>query len=226
MADLISRKQAMALGMKTYRTGKVCPHGHMESRYVSNHKCIGCTKEESKAKLELQRLKYKNDPAHAERLRQNARKNHLLIKNDPQRLAEKNIKNAAYARKKRASDPVFLEKQRINSRVYKKNWSELQKQKHRIHAKNRKAALKGAVGKFTINDVRHIFDFQNGRCLSCDANLGVEFHVDHVMPIKLGGSNYPENLQLLCAPCNLSKAAKHPDVWKAEIRKGVEDVQR
>jgi 5-methylcytosine-specific restriction endonuclease McrA len=35
------------------------------------------------------------------------------------------------------------------------------------------------------------------------------------MPLKLGGSNWPENLQLLCRTCNLRKNAKHPDVWRS-----------
>ena len=30
------------------------------------------------------------------------------------------------------------------------------------------------------------------------------------MPLALGGKHEDENLQLLCATCNLSKGAKHP----------------
>ena len=30
------------------------------------------------------------------------------------------------------------------------------------------------------------------------------------MPIALGGKNVDDNVQLLCAACNLSKQAKHP----------------
>lgn len=44
-----------------------------------------------------------------------------------------------------------------------------------------------------------------------------ERHIDHVMPLRLGGSNYIENIQLLCRPCNLSKGSKHPAVWLAAM---------
>lgn len=37
-----------------------------------------------------------------------------------------------------------------------------------------------------------------------------EKHVDHVMPLALGGDNTRSNIQILCAPCNLSKNAAHP----------------
>lgn len=43
-------------------------------------------------------------------------------------------------------------------------------------------------------------------CRSCGVS-GVPYHVDHVEPISRGGTNAPENLQILCAPCNLAKGA-------------------
>jgi hypothetical protein len=33
------------------------------------------------------------------------------------------------------------------------------------------------------------------------------YHVDHIVPLERGGTNDPTNLQLLCEPCNLKKAA-------------------
>ena len=38
-----------------------------------------------------------------------------------------------------------------------------------------------------------------------------ELHVDHIHPLARGGANGFENLQLLCASCNLHKGASLPD---------------
>jgi 5-methylcytosine-specific restriction endonuclease McrA len=35
------------------------------------------------------------------------------------------------------------------------------------------------------------------------------FHIDHINPICNGGDNSIDNLQLLCASCNLSKGGKY-----------------
>jgi 5-methylcytosine-specific restriction endonuclease McrA len=55
---------------------------------------------------------------------------------------------------------------------------------------------------------------QKSRCMNCLKKFPAKghgrFHVDHIMPLALGGSNAPSNIQLLCAPCNLRKSAKHP----------------
>ena len=42
-------------------------------------------------------------------------------------------------------------------------------------------------------------------------------HVDHVMPISLGGPATESNEVPSCADCNLQKHAKHPLVWIAEL---------
>lgn len=39
---VMTRKEAMALGLKSYCTGKECPRGHISNRYTSNGKCISC----------------------------------------------------------------------------------------------------------------------------------------------------------------------------------------
>ena len=47
------------------------------------------------------------------------------------------------------------------------------------------------------------------RCLSCGASplitLGVELHVDHIIPWSKGGETVDENLQTKCKQCNLGK---------------------
>ena len=57
-------------------------------------------------------------------------------------------------------------------------------------------------------------------CYWCGSNLrayGATSHVDHVMPISLGGPAVPSNEVMTCATCNLRKSAKHPLVWIAEL---------
>lgn len=38
-----------------------------------------------------------------------------------------------------------------------------------------------------------------------------ELHVDHIIPVKLGGDDRPENLRVLCAKHNLKKGAQSSD---------------
>lgn len=44
-----------------------------------------------------------------------------------------------------------------------------------------------------------------GRCRHCGATSELQF--DHVIPFALGGASGPENLQVLCGPCNRRKSA-------------------
>lgn len=42
--ELISRQAAIDAGLKTYFTGKPCPHGHVAPRFVSSYGCTVCAK--------------------------------------------------------------------------------------------------------------------------------------------------------------------------------------
>ena len=52
---------------------------------------------------------------------------------------------------------------------------------------------------------REVFRRDGGRCAVCGADALLQF--DHVIPVAMGGASTPENLQLLCAPCNRDKGA-------------------
>ena len=48
-----------------------------------------------------------------------------------------------------------------------------------------------------------------GRCEYCQAPqnaCGYHFHLEHIVPIALGGSDDEDNRALACASCNLAKA--------------------
>jgi hypothetical protein len=44
-AELISRAEAKALGLKHYFTGKACPKGHVSKRTTHNTSCAECQRE-------------------------------------------------------------------------------------------------------------------------------------------------------------------------------------
>lgn len=76
--------------------------------------------------------------------------------------------------------------------------------------RNYKARKRNASGSHTGNDVIRIMALQKSKCGSCKISLKKRWHVDHIMPLKLGGSNAASNLQILCVSCNTRKSAKHP----------------
>jgi 5-methylcytosine-specific restriction endonuclease McrA len=85
------------------------------------------------------------------------------------------------------------------------------------HARRRRAKVKGAEGSHTADDVLKILESQRRRCATCNKKLSdsgkAKYHIDHVMPLSKGGTNWPSNLQMLCPSCNLKKNDKDPLDW-------------
>lgn len=75
----------------------------------------------------------------------------------------------------------------------------------------RRRALKREVGGTLSKGLsERLFKLQRGKCACCGKKLGENYHLDHIMPLALGGTNTDDNMQLLRAKCNLQKNAKHP----------------
>jgi 5-methylcytosine-specific restriction endonuclease McrA len=80
-------------------------------------------------------------------------------------------------------------------------------EKRAENAKRRSLKL-GLKGFFTRKTVKNLFVKQKGRCVCCGELLQKGYEVDHIIPLSKGGTNYPNNLQLLTKNCNRKKSNK------------------
>lgn len=115
----------------------------------------------------------------------------------------------------RELDLKWWSENRARKLYHCKKWRDGNPDKVRQYSLNALARRKGADGHYSSSDIASILQDQSNRCAepTCRKDLSEGYHVDHIMPLALGGSNWPENLQCLCPSCNLSKGAKHPLDW-------------
>jgi len=90
--------------------------------------------------------------------------------------------------------------------AWQRNNSELRK----ISRHKRRALQLNTKGSLSKGITEKLLALQRNRCACCKKSVKSGHHLDHIMPLKLGGSNTNDNIQILCPTCNLQKAAKHP----------------
>lgn len=105
---------------------------------------------------------------------------------------------------------VLSEERRKRKRQKRTEWG----QRNPLHDIAKNARRRAAEGYFTHMDIHAIWVKQSGKCAYCEVSPP-KFHIDHIIPISRGGSNWPSNLQLLCPPCNLRKHNKLPEEMAA-----------
>ena len=103
-----------------------------------------------------------------------------------------------------------LELARAGSRKVAARWVKENRERHAANCRTRKARKRNAEGRHTDKDIKRILKLQRHKCAWCKICIRVEYHVDHIMPLARGGSNWPSNIQCLCPTCNLSKHARDP----------------
>jgi 5-methylcytosine-specific restriction endonuclease McrA len=86
------------------------------------------------------------------------------------------------------------------------------------NVRRRRARLKNVIGFHTFEEWDIIRHSTNGVCPSCGINVGFNaLTQDHIMSLKLDGSDYAWNLQPLCLSCNSAKGKRiinYLEVWK------------
>ena len=102
---------------------------------------------------------------------------------------------------------------------YIKHWRADNPELCRLYWHARRARIKGNGGSYTVNEIRGLFDEQNGCCFYCGNLLFASFdnppHREHKIPVSRGGSNYISNIVLSCARCNMEKhTMTHDEFFK------------
>lgn len=118
-----------------------------------------------------------------------------------------------FQRRSRPDDCADRQRDRDRQFWWRQNNPEAARMAELAHTRNRRAKIKGASGRHVSKDIVALWSLQRGKCAHpwCRKRLQkAGYHVDHVVPVFRGGANDRRNLQLLCAPCNLSKGRRHP----------------
>ena len=71
-------------------------------------------------------------------------------------------------------------------------------------------------------EAHRLYGEQEGICAGCHTHFPFRvMDVDHILPKSRGGTDHPNNLQLLCSGCNRSKGNKTMAEWRATQRSGM-----
>jgi hypothetical protein len=112
--------------------------------------------------------------------------------------------------RRRATNRDWAAANRERQRAHSRTWASNNKEARRINEQNRRGRKAEVGGKISKDLPAKLFALQKGRCACCKAPLGDDYHLDHIMPLALGGSNTDDNMQLLRPVCNMQKHAMHP----------------
>ncbi len=83
---------------------------------------------------------------------------------------------------------------------------------------NRKRIVSSKRGHLSKNLATKLYFSQRGKCVCCALPLGNFYHMDHIMPLALGGLDIDSNIQLMRSECNRRKGSLHPDDYAARER--------
>lgn len=130
--------------------------------------------------------------------------------NDERRKAAKE-RTARWRKDNPDRKTASLRKWREENPQWRAEWLKQHPDHHRVTQHNRRARKRAAGGKMSQSDVDQILRSQKWKCAYCRVKLTRKtLHLDHIVALAKGGSNYPSNHQATCSPCNLRKQARDP----------------
>lgn len=130
---------------------------------------------------------------------------------NPEKSRMRNSKwKAANTEKVRISNSKWQAENPEKMRAYNAKYRASHPEVNRIKCHNYQSRKRENGGKLSKDIAERLHKLQRGKCACCGQPLGDDFHLDHIMPLALGGPNIDSNIQLLRATCNIRKRHKHP----------------
>ena len=76
--------------------------------------------------------------------------------------------------------------------------------------KNNLVAVPDEKRRKTISKriAKKLYDDQEGKCAYCFKYVNTNYHIDHIVPLSVGGCSNIENLVVSCPQCNLKASNK------------------
>ena len=104
----------------------------------------------------------------------------------------------------------WIEGNKDKVRANREKWRAANPDHSRALVHNYRAKKRAVGGVLSKGLAAKLFALQKGKCPCCGQPLGDDYHMDHIVPVALGGSNTDDNIQLLRQRCNNQKHSKHP----------------
>lgn len=203
------RRAAIAAGLIRFNTGVPCKNGHFADRYVSSFACSQCLLErEVRLCAESPEYERKRKDGRAARQKERITKRK---QSDPEWHKAYKEFLKTYRKDRLEREPEWAAKIYKNSR----DWFKRNPEKARAYTAKRRALIEQSEEHHSADDIKELLELQKWKCAepSCRKSLKKKYHVDHIMPITLGGHNGRSNIQCLCVRCNVRKSNKHPIEW-------------
>lgn len=196
---IVSLAEARARGLKQYFTGKPCKYGHIAPRSTAYRECAKCSegafKRDNNARSRARELglaKYfTGKPCKSGHVAERYTSDGKCVACGCQDERKRNING-------KSNQALRL-------------WRRLNPDAAKAQVHKRRARRLGALGHYTSADIKRIRKLQHNCCARCGKSLkNLKAHIDHIVPLAKDGTNWPRNLQLLCAGCNSSKGSRDP----------------
>jgi 5-methylcytosine-specific restriction endonuclease McrA len=165
----------------------------------------------NKTRINIQKRQYRERTKEATAERNRAYNQREYVKERKRQRRKDNLE--LYRARDKVYQQAYRKRHPERRREIGKRWRQNHPDRKRADTLNRIARLKKAEGSYTPDDVARIYEQQKGCCAYCGKPVNDNYHVDHVIPISRGGTNYPENLAIACPFCNDSKGSKLLSEW-------------